>query len=104
MWLCLNDGFLSVVEDFHNPQNLLVRARDATSIPNIFGAEYSVEVTPNNDYRYRASIPRGVVAKVVATRLVDINYGNFKNSVGDDDLHDAYSKFWEVMYKYQNGV
>ena len=103
MWLCLNDGFVSVVQDYHNPERLLVRARDASSIPRIFGSEYAVSDVPSNDYRYRASIPRDVVASVIAERLASIDYGNFKNSVKSERLHDAYVEMWGVMREYQDG-
>lgn len=101
MWLCLNNGFLSVVQDFHHPNNLLVRARDFESIKNIFGENTEVTETPDNDYRFRASIPREIVGEVIATKLANIEYGNFKNSVQNHGLHDAYSAFWHTMYMYQ---
>jgi hypothetical protein len=102
MWLCLNDSFLSIVEDFFNKKNLLVRARDSISISNVFGPDYPVSETPKNDYRFRASIPREVVSAVIAKRLTEIDYGNFKNSVKSERLHDAYSDFWYTMFQYQS--
>jgi hypothetical protein len=31
-----------------------------------------------------------------------IDYTNFKNSVQDDQLHDLYSDFWTLHYRYQH--
>lgn len=101
MWICLNNAFFSIVIDREIPGNLLVRARDATSIPNVFGSDAKMVVTPRNDYRYRTSLPRQVVAGVIYSAMSDINYDNFKDSVKDRRLHDAYVDVWGTMYAYQ---
>lgn len=104
MWLCLNNGFLSIVEDKNNKEYLMVRARDRDSITNVFGNHLVVTETPNNDYRYRVSLLKSVVSKVIAEKITEIDYSNFKNSVEDPELSLAYLDFWQTMYLYQHSV
>lgn len=101
MWICLNNGFVSIVEYRSNPYYVIVRARDEDSIKNIFGSMVYTEETPSRDYRYRAILSKEYVSKIIAEKVLDINYPNFKNSVEDNDLHAAYSSMWFTMYKYQ---
>ena len=97
MWICLNNAFLSIVEPEHGSDDLLVRARRPGDIEAVFGKDYKVEKRPERDYLFRALIPREVVADVIAAQVMDIGYGNFKNSVNDRRLHDAYARVWSVM-------
>lgn len=102
MWLCLNNAFLSVVDKSDVPGCLLVRARRKGDIERIFRAA-KVRESDGTDYRYRANIPRHVVAQTIANAITDIDYNNFKDSVPDDRLHDAYSRVWGVMGQLQPG-
>lgn len=99
MWLCLNNAFFSIV-DTTNDGNLLVRARRKGDIQRIFG-KVEVTKTAGRDYLWRAYIDRETVAAVVSKQVLGINYGNFKNSVRDDDLHRAYSAFWGIHGRMQ---
>lgn len=110
MWLMLSDGFLSVVQPsqsdrktFQAPDGdvLMVRARAAGQIEAYF-PDAVVTETPSRDYRYRAFVARAKVAEVVAQQVLSLDYGNFKNSVSDNRLHDAYADVWSVMYRYQH--
>jgi len=101
MWLFLNDGFISVVANRDDDQTLLVRARRADDIERIFGADTPVVVTPAADYRFRAVIPRAVVAQVLADHIQKIDYPNFKNSIRDESYHDAALRVWQTMHGYQ---
>lgn len=103
MWICLNDAFLSIVSKDCPPDCLLVRARRKGDIERTFPGHKVVE-SLQTDYRYRAVVPRRVVAQVMAERVEDIDYDNFKNSVADDDLHDAYARVWGVMYGLQSSA
>jgi len=100
MWLCTNRGFLSIVVDPIGADLLLVRARRKGDIESLF-PDADVRRTPGRDYLYRASIDRGVVSLVVAMAFLKIDYGNFKNSVKDRELHHAYAEVWEVMSELQ---
>lgn len=100
MWICLNDSFLSIVDDRNAPDRLMVRARRAGDIERIF-PDAEVLVGAGTDYRYRAFLPRSKVSNAIAERIAIIDYTNFKNSVTDDDRHDAYLSVWDIMYRYQ---
>jgi hypothetical protein len=100
MWFCFNDGFLSAVADKRDPMRLMVRARRKKDLLNVFG---DVEIIKNagTDYRWRTFVDRKAFAALVAARVEKINYPNFKNSVGDQDLHDLYLDFWTMHNRYQ---
>lgn len=102
MWLCLNDAFLSIVSKDCAPDELLVRARRDGDIEKVF-PDAQVEVTLGNDYRCRTRIKRADVAAVLTRRVMDIDYGNFKGSVKDDQLHHAYMDVWSAIGKLQPG-
>lgn len=98
MWICLNDAFFSIVEDGScRPDQLLVRARRKGDIENVFvEAKGTVEKTIGRDYLYRAKLDRDYVADVIADKITDISYPNFKGSVRDPKLANAYSKVWSI--------
>lgn len=100
MWICLNNAFFSIVATKVGDANLLVRARRPKDIETIFPGYKATTIT-RRDYQFRAEIPREVVAKTIAECLLNIDYGNFKDSVRDDGLHDAYNGFWHIMAKVQ---
>ncbi|MGB5136633.1 MAG: hypothetical protein WBN89_15825 [Prochlorococcaceae cyanobacterium] len=41
------------------------------------------------------------MADALASRVMALDYPNFKNSISDRDLHDAAMKVWGVMYGLQ---
>lgn len=100
MWVCLSDSFLSIVESPEDDGLLLVRSRRAGDIQKVF-PKATVKRTPGRDYLYRALIERTEVAEGMANQAMNINYGNFKNSVRDIKLHDAFSGFWSIMARLQ---
>jgi hypothetical protein len=102
MWIFLNDSSLSIVADRNNDRNLFVRGRAAGDIEKSF-PDADVQYTPQFDYAYRASIPRGDVAAMIAQLVVQIDYDNFKSSISHDELprHDAYLNMWAIMREFQ---
>lgn len=100
MWVCLNDAFLSIVHKDCKPDQLLVRARRPGDIERVFpGAK--VRTSDVTDYRYRATVSRDDVAAALVNEVYGLSYGNFKDSVRENDLHHAYSQVWSVMYRMQ---
>lgn len=104
MWICFNKSFLSIVEpsgvitktgDF-----LLVRARRKGDIEAVF-PDAEVHRSPERDYLFRAYIPRQEVAEAIAGEVMGIRYTNFKASVRNTKLHDAYAGFWSIMARLQ---
>ena len=106
MWLVTTRGFYSVVEDFHDRDRLLVRARvreDLVALADLV-PELEGEETPERDYRFRASVPRDVWSAAAAQLVRQIDYPNFKNAVaarqGVDRAH-VYGDVWATLLELQ---
>lgn len=101
MWLCLNDAFISIVQKNPRDKNTLtIRARRCGDIHRFIpGAK--VTEKGGTDYQFRAQVSRKQVADAMVRRLMAVNYSNFKNSVRDNQLHNAYSGVWSVMLRTQ---
>lgn len=104
MWLFSTAGFVSIVEYKPDPTRLLVRARHADDIPALFGVGVTVEVNPTADYRFRSVISRERVAEVIAAKVADIHYPNFKNTLNDHRRAAAYMNVWAAMERYQSEI
>lgn len=96
MWIFTSDSFLSIVHKNCAPDELMVRARRDGDIEALF-PNAKVQKTVGNDYLYRARIKRDVVAAVMIKQVEQLKYDNFKNSIRDDQLHNAASRVWSVM-------
>jgi hypothetical protein len=96
----LSDCFLSIVSKDCDPDELLVRARRKGDIEKVF-PRATVKRDTTTDYLYRARIKRVDVAAAMAAEVEAINYGNFKESVTDKKLHNAYLLVWSVMASLQ---
>lgn len=103
MWVCLNDAFLSIVAKDCARDELLVRARREGDIERIF-PRATVKRTPKGDYLFRAFVKRGAVRRAMGRELDRVTYDNFKDSVRDDTLHDAYLRVWSTMMDLQPGI
>lgn len=102
MWIYLNDAFLSIVKPQGNdPGVLLVRARDRRDL-DLF-PEAEIISTPMRDYAFRAFVPAQRVAEVVAKRILEINYDNFKASVSPQDSRRevTYHRIWSATRSLQ---
>lgn len=100
MWLCLNDAFLSIVSKECARDELLVRARRPGDIEKIFpGAKVTKNV--HADYLFRAIVKRDAIARALEGEVRRITYANFKDSVADKRLHDAYLGVWTRMSTLQ---
>ncbi len=102
MWIMLNDAFFSIVKKDCARDELLVRARRPGDIEKVFPeAKGRLEQSTRSDYAYRAVVKTHVVKTALDGEINRINYANFKDSVQDDDLHDAYMAVWLAMSKVQ---
>lgn len=110
MWLITNFGFFSVVEkpDDKNKGTLTVRSRVKSDL-DLLRDRYlpgmtKVLVNAGSDYKYRAKVSRDDLAIAASEMIRDIDYGNFKNSVGKiqgKDRVGVYHKIWDVLYALQ---
>ncbi len=100
MWLFFNDAMLSIVQKPDDKDTLTVRGRIKGDIEAVFP---DVEVTEGDgtDYRFRAKVPREIVARVIAARVMALDYSNFKSSVKDSTRHDTYANCWNTLYRWQ---
>ncbi len=101
----MNDGFLSCVQDKDNPDMVFVRARVKDHLEQFVSSgspdwQNAIKSTPKNDYQWRIHMQKKDLAVFVAHRIMNINYGNFKNSVIDSDLHNMYDETWRSGVRY----
>ena len=104
MWIMTTKGFVSIVADYNNPGNLLVRGRKRAHVADFLDIDPGeVERTEGHDYLYRKSVVRAQVMYHVTRQLTHLDYTNFKGATAleDQDLAHEYGKVWEVMYRYQ---
>lgn len=100
MWICFNDAFVSAVQDDRRPNMLKVRARKREHLETLFPGR-KIYKTPKADYAFRVFVTKKAFAKLVARRVLEIDYKNFKDSVVDNDLHNLYFDFWTLHHQYQ---
>lgn len=97
MWIMLNDAFFSIVNKDCKPGQLLVRARRPGDIERVFGRRVQVTKLDVADYLYRAVVAIDDLAEAMEREIRRIDYSNFKDSVEDIELHDAYMRVWNAM-------
>ena len=90
---------MSIVAHRDKPECLLVRARNQNHIESYF-PDADIYIIADADYPYRADIRRSFVANVLGKYIHDIQYDNYKNSVNEEELHDALISVWQTMYRY----
>lgn len=100
MWIMMSDCFFSIVHKDCAEDELLVRARRPGDIERVFPDVFVME-TPDNDYRYRAIVKRIEVCDAMSDAIYNISYPNFKDSVYERDLHNAYMHVWNDMEQIQ---
>ena len=93
---------MSVVADKENPQGdrLLVRSRIAGDIEEVFPNAIVME-TSYADYRFHAWLPRSEVTQALSRYVEDLDYTNFKNSVGDKDRIRPLVQVWSIKHEHQ---
>jgi Txe/YoeB family toxin of Txe-Axe toxin-antitoxin module len=100
MWIAMSDSFVSTVQDRNDPNTLVVRGRKAEHLKRLF-PDREIVITPKADYVARVLVPRDEFVRVIAKRLQEISYDNFKDSVDDERLHKLYADFWSLHRRYQ---
>ena len=100
MWICFNDGFVSVVKDKLNIDELVVRSRRKEILEQLF-PDNKITVLSVSDYKYRTYCSKENWSKIMVDRIEDIEYTNFKDSTTDKDLHNLYADMWMTHYQYQ---
>lgn len=106
MWIFGSDFFVSIVAPtpgtkHYRDGKLCVRARVPGDITRAFGKSWAIEEGQGTDYRFRAFLPQERVAEAMALAVTNITATNFKDSVKDQDRHDAYMRVWSAMVHLQ---
>lgn len=104
MWLVTRYGFFSVVQK-PSDEDLTIRSRTRKDLEEL-RRRYLPEMGPirtdeGTDYRYRATAPHAAVAEAVRRSVLDIDYANFKATVGREQGPDrarVYSRVWEDLW------
>lgn len=87
MWLVTTFGFFSAVEkpEDRGTPFLTVRARVRKDMVALLsrstGRKPKILDDKRGDYRYRARVRRGVLARIVSDELLGLDYANFKDEV-----------------------
>ena len=102
----MNDAFFSVVKDRNIEEDVVVRARVKGDLEKVFGEQHKVIESSDSDYRFRMFLNQEYVSKVVAERLSNIDYPNFKNSINKKDTarKSHYTRVWGVMCDWQDSL
>ncbi len=110
MWIFTETGFVSAVQDWETPTQLVVRARDRAALEPLQVAIFAMQErevailnTPEADYPYRLYVDQLTFARWVAHAARDISYSNFKGRCAStlpveysDALHDVWSAMHQV--------
>ncbi len=106
MWIATNKGFYSIVQDRNDHGRVVVRARHRDHLVEFFDGIHHAKIieTTDSDYRFRCFVTRHISDQAVMRALSEIDYENFKNSVKDNALHNAYLKIWSAMFNYQSDM
>jgi hypothetical protein len=78
-----------------------VRARKLVHLKRLLGRDAKIVETPKRDYRWRASVPRETLSRIMDRQCQNIEYVNSKNSTKEKDLHDMYSLWWGDHHRLQ---
>jgi len=100
MWIFTDKAFLSIIQDFRDPDTLIVRARFPDHIRNIF-PDALVTKTPGRDYLYRTLLPRGEVVERIKALTEGIDYPNFKDALEEPLYQRACGEVWGILHRYQ---
>ena len=100
MWVMFSNAYISVVHKDCKSDELLVRARMKGHIEAVF-PDAKVAESTHTDYRYRAVLPRAVVAQALADQAMSLQYDNYKNTVKNHRFHDALAAVWGIMARLQ---
>lgn len=108
MWIYTTRGFFSIVKNYENPSEMLVRARlrgDLERLREAWPTLTPTRETNRRDYRFRAAIPAREFPLLMSKLASEVDYMNFKDAVAARHSplrSDLYHDVWEVMWKAQD--
>jgi hypothetical protein len=106
MWIFTQNGFISAVRHYSQPQTIVVRARDRESLEVLATTTgVAVERTPVNDYPYRVHVPQEDFSRWLENCVNTLDYTNFKDRVHDtrgDNFASTLMSVWETMHNVED--
>lgn len=96
----LSDCFISFVSKDCRDDELMARSRRQGDIEKLF-PDAKVTRYTKSDYLFRAAVKKADVKAALCAEVDRIVYNNFKASVRDAKLHNAYNRVWSVMADLQ---
>ena len=104
MWIFSTKGFLSCVEDYEDPDVIIVRARNKDHLRHHF-EESRILSTPDADYGFRVRASRDEFVDLVRALAEAVDYPNYKYEaskfLGRKFVSRLHS-IWQQMYAYQS--
>lgn len=104
MWIFMNDSFVSAVTIRDNPDSLKVRARFRQDLERLFPDKEILESTVT-DYPFRCIVSKKEFADLMHDKIMNIDYGNFKDSARSRGRAKVYGEVWyEMLVAQQNST
>lgn len=102
MWIFTETGFVSAVQNRHNPEYLVVRSRDRQSLQELADVcTVDIKFMEGSDYPYRVFVSKDDFKHWMNDQIDFLGYDNFKNRVaitrGKDYAHTLGS-VWSTMH------
>lgn len=112
MWLYTVDGFCSVVENWNDPEQLMIRAQVREDLEQLAARVQRPELVEEirddigTDYAFRIFVDREIWTDYLMAAGRALNYDNFKNAAlaGQHATarSSAYHDVWRVMRHWQD--
>ena len=101
MWVFTKQGFIAIVQ--HNAIRDCFQVKSRVVDPlEILWPHNEIEVIKWADYRFRITIPKEKLLKVLIEKASMVNYTSFKDECMEDvDYHRALVRVWSAMHAYQ---
>lgn len=103
MWIYLQEGFLSIVENARDPKQLMVRARRRNHLAKAFPNAKIIETPPPRaDYPFRILVDRKKVAEFLTRRCMSMTNHGVKDSFQDEAMRRSGYAIWDVTRECLN--
>lgn len=106
MWVFTQTGFVSAVQNRHNPDYLVVRARDRQSLQELADVcAVEIKFMTGSDYPYRVFVSKEDFRSWMNDQIDFLDYDNFKNQVAitrGKDFARTLGSVWSTMHDVED--